>query len=189
MARSRGGSNRKKRMISQRRGGAAPTKQFASGPSDDRVIDPKYDDGADDGHNKAPDVETRNAGADELSGDKPAHDRPDDAEHDIHQESGAGLVDDLAGDESGNETKNNPRDHAHCENLPCRPEGWTLRDGRGKRKPLVLAIISSKCGARLWSTDRPFALDWVQETTMASFDDAMKNSVPGGNLATPIAVA
>jgi uncharacterized protein YidB (DUF937 family) len=29
----------------------------------------------------------------------------------------------------------------------------------------------------------------VEETTMGSFDDAMKNAVPGGNLATPIAVA
>ena len=32
---------------------------------------------------------------------------------------------------------------------------------------------------------------WIhsEETEMASFDDAMKNAVPGGNLATPIAVA
>jgi uncharacterized protein YidB (DUF937 family) len=32
---------------------------------------------------------------------------------------------------------------------------------------------------------------WIQveETTMASFDDVVKNAVPGGNLATPIAVA
>jgi uncharacterized protein YidB (DUF937 family) len=37
---------------------------------------------------------------------------------------------------------------------------------------------------------RLFAI-WIQveETTMASFDDAIKNAVPGGNLATPIAVA
>jgi uncharacterized protein YidB (DUF937 family) len=32
---------------------------------------------------------------------------------------------------------------------------------------------------------------WIhsEETAMASFDDAMKNAVPGGNLAAPIAVA
>jgi uncharacterized protein YidB (DUF937 family) len=32
---------------------------------------------------------------------------------------------------------------------------------------------------------------WIpsEETTMGAFDDAMKNAVPGGNLATPIAVA
>jgi uncharacterized protein YidB (DUF937 family) len=29
----------------------------------------------------------------------------------------------------------------------------------------------------------------VEEATMAGFEDAMKNAVPGGNLATPIAVA
>jgi uncharacterized protein YidB (DUF937 family) len=29
----------------------------------------------------------------------------------------------------------------------------------------------------------------MEETTMGSFDDAVKNAVPGGNLATPIAVA
>jgi uncharacterized protein YidB (DUF937 family) len=29
----------------------------------------------------------------------------------------------------------------------------------------------------------------VEEATMAGFDDAMRNAVPGGNLATPIAVA
>jgi uncharacterized protein YidB (DUF937 family) len=32
-------------------------------------------------------------------------------------------------------------------------------------------------------------LDLIEEETMGMFDDALKNSVPGGNLATPIAVA
>jgi uncharacterized protein YidB (DUF937 family) len=53
-----------------------------------------------------------------------------------------------------------------------------------------LVGISSNCGDRLESKDGFLAI-WieVEETTMASFDDAVKNAVPGGNLATPIAVA
>jgi uncharacterized protein YidB (DUF937 family) len=39
------------------------------------------------------------------------------------------------------------------------------------------------------SADALAALDLAMEEAMGLFDDAMKNSVPGGNLATPIAVA
>ncbi|MGO9420307.1 YidB family protein [Roseiarcus sp.] len=43
--------------------------------------------------------------------------------------------------------------------------------------------------AAIGGTSRRDAVEVIEEEAMGMFDDAMKNSVPGGNLATPIAVA
>jgi uncharacterized protein YidB (DUF937 family) len=66
-----------------------------------------------------------------------------------------------------------------------------LRDGRTKSKPLT--SISAPEPARYFSRDVGFATgdanSFSMETKMGFFDDALKGAVPGGNLATPIAIA
>ena len=73
--------------------------------------------------------------------DVTADDRADDAEHNVRQHAGPGLVDDLARDEPGDQAQNDPGDYCpHVITSPCAASRrGNLRYGREKRKPVVLA--------------------------------------------------
>jgi uncharacterized protein YidB (DUF937 family) len=62
--------------------------------------------------------------------------------------------------------------------------GWTRKTQAGSVRPPVL---ERRADAGQVSVLR--AVEVIEEEAMGMFDDALKNSVPGGNLATPIAVA
>jgi hypothetical protein len=62
--------------------------------------------------------------------------------------------------EAGDETQNDPAEYAHVEALGAQLGGRNVRYGRGKRKPVVLVVISSKSSGRLWSKQRFFAI-WI----------------------------
>ena len=64
------------------------------------VVQDEYDYGADYGYQNAVEVDAGHSGHSELLKKKSTNHRPDNAEDDIEQHAFAGLVDDLAADES-----------------------------------------------------------------------------------------
>src|SRR5208282_3724730 len=64
-----------------------------------------------------------------------------------------------------------------------------MRDGRAKRKPVVSIGLLRRLRSSISGKVRCLRGRFAKEALMGMFDDAMKNAVPGGNLATPIAVA
>ena len=56
-----------------------------------------------------------------FRGYETADDRADDAKHDVHEHARSGLVDDLARDEPGDQTKNDPGDYRPFLNPPLAP--------------------------------------------------------------------
>ncbi len=71
--------------------------------SSDSVVDPKYDDRADNRDNQALDVDPGHRRGTKERENKPADDGADDAEHDVQNDTLAAIVDELARDESGDE--------------------------------------------------------------------------------------
>jgi hypothetical protein len=89
-----------------------------------RVVDDEHRDGANDGHEKALEVETGHSRHSmevsefaEGSEEPAASDSSDDTEKDVHDESLTLAIDDLAGDEARDEPEDDPNQHRH---------GWFL---------------------------------------------------------------
>src|SRR6202035_3910166 len=91
----------------------APSVSASSDYPTDGVVDDEDDDGSDDRHQQAVEVEPGDAGLPEGVEEPAADDRADDAEDDVEDEPLAGLVDDLAGDEAGDEAEYDPGDEGH----------------------------------------------------------------------------
>src|SRR5581483_1986886 len=117
-----------------------------------RAIDEKHDDRADHRDEQAPEVEAGDALMADQAEQESADQRADHAEGDVHQKAFAGLVDDFAGDESGDESENDPGDDSHSPPLAgerrARPKNrarfvpiWprSIRDGRPKGKTVSSA--------------------------------------------------
>ena len=96
------------------------------------MVDHQDDDSADYCHHHAVEIEAGDAAGSDGSEDEAANNRADDAEHDVEEEAFAGFVDDLAGDETGNQPQNDPPDDRHHApvNLDCMPR-LTARSGFG----------------------------------------------------------
>src|SRR5690349_6626031 len=71
---------------------------------EDHVIEQQHDDSADHGHEHAVDVEARHAGVAQPREQPAAHHCADYPENDVEEHAFAGLVDDLAADESGDQS-------------------------------------------------------------------------------------
>src|ERR1700736_3958277 len=69
----------------------------------DCVIDHQHDDRADNSDEHAVEVEARDGSRAELGEQEATHDRADDAQHDVKNDTFALLVDDLAGNEASDE--------------------------------------------------------------------------------------
>lgn len=72
------------------------------------MIEDQHDDCSDHGDQQAVQIQACNTGGSEEAKHKAADDCANDAQDDIHEDSLAMLVDDLAGKESGNESENDP---------------------------------------------------------------------------------
>src|SRR5215469_16498870 len=94
-------------------GSAAVRDEMSGAAPEDRVIEHEHDDRADDGDEHAPEIEPGDARAAQPGEDESPHDAADDAEHDIEDEPFALLVDDLAGDEAGNQSQYHPAENGH----------------------------------------------------------------------------
>jgi hypothetical protein len=79
------------------------------------VVDDKYNDRADDGDDQTVDVEPRYADTAERVEDEAANDRADDAEHHVENQPLTLLVDELAGDETGDQAQNEPCNDTHMK--------------------------------------------------------------------------
>jgi molybdopterin synthase catalytic subunit len=110
-----------------------------------------------------PDIDACDAAETERADDDPADHRADDPEDEVHQDPGSGLVDEKASEPSCDQPENDPANHAHIPSLlrharlsvrrssrDCCPlrGGGLLRDGRGKRKPVVSFGIQSAAASR-----------------------------------------
>src|SRR2546428_10829990 len=83
------------------------------------MIEDQQDHCPDDRNEHAVKIETGDTGRAELREQKPSEHGTDDTEDDIEDETLAGLVDQLAGDEAGNQTENNPTDDRHDRYPSC----------------------------------------------------------------------
>src|SRR3954468_12581111 len=92
------------------------------------MVDDQHDDGTDHRHEHAVDVEAGHARRPELVEQKAADHRADDAEDDVEQQALALAVDDLAGDEAGDQTEHDPADDRHALSFSARP----FRGGRSR---------------------------------------------------------
>ena len=72
------------------------------------MVDDEHDHRADDSNEDAVEVQTCNRSGAEGREQIATHDRPDDAEYEIENEPLTRFVDDLACDETGDETQNEP---------------------------------------------------------------------------------
>jgi hypothetical protein len=77
------------------------------------VVDEQDDDRANHGHEHAVKVEAGNPGPAKRSEEPPADYRTDDPEHDVQHHAFASLVDDLAGNETSDETQDKPPNDRH----------------------------------------------------------------------------
>src|SRR5689334_22780035 len=84
-----------------------------SAPAGNSVVDDQDHNCPDHSDDHAVDVEAGDPRAAERREDEAPHDRSDDTEHDVHDHAFTALVHDLAGDESRDETENNPSEQRH----------------------------------------------------------------------------
>jgi predicted protein tyrosine phosphatase len=94
----------------------APARGRSSASRDDGAIDQQNDYGADDGDDDAVEVKAGDRAVAERAADVAADDGADHAQHDVHNQSGPGPVDQLAADEAGDQAEHDPRKKAHGEN-------------------------------------------------------------------------
>src|SRR5580704_4087414 len=72
------------------------------------VVDDEDHDGAHHSDEHAVEVEAGNSGGAELREEKPAHNRSHNSKHDVQEDAFAAPVDDLAGNETGDESEHEP---------------------------------------------------------------------------------
>src|SRR3954452_1207349 len=96
------------------------------------MVDDQHDDGADHRHEHAVDVEAGHAGRPELVEQEAADHRADDAEHDVEQQALALAVDNLAGDEAGDQPEHDPADDRHAVSFLPGLSGEVARGARAQ---------------------------------------------------------
>ena len=77
------------------------------------MVDHQHDDGPDHGDDEAVEVEAGDRRGTDQREQEAADDRADYAKNNVEQEALARFVDDLAADESGDETEQNPSNKRH----------------------------------------------------------------------------
>src|SRR5262252_6927726 len=78
-----------------------------------RVVQQKHHDRADDGHEHAPQVESRYTCNAYKREQEPPGNRADDPEDNVQDDASTLLVHDLAGDKAGDQTQDDPADDGH----------------------------------------------------------------------------
>jgi len=78
-----------------------------------RVVQQEHHDRADDGHEHAPQVESRYTCSAYKREQKPPGNRADDPEDNVQDDASTLLVHDLAGDKTGDQTQDDPADNGH----------------------------------------------------------------------------
>src|SRR4051795_13079967 len=91
------------------------------------MVDQQHHDCADDCNEHAVEVEAVDTACAELSKEKPAHDCTDNSQHDVEDHSFTRLVDDLTGNEAGDQTQNKPANDRHAK-LRLREQRWLTND-------------------------------------------------------------
>src|SRR3984893_11533172 len=118
------------------------------------MIDDQDDDGANHGHEHAPEIEACDSDLANRVEDGPADDRTDNAEHDVQDDALAGLVDDLARDKTCDQPEYDPANdgHRHLQNaveIATPVAGITigrtiqLQFSRGRSRGQRLAVAKS----------------------------------------------
>src|SRR5690348_10964217 len=155
------------------RSGCSGASGIARAAGKQQVVDDQEHDRANHGDPQAVEVESGHSGHAEPAEQPAADHGANDAEHDVQEKSFARFVDDLAGDESGDESENDPGDEGH-ETSGCRRFGTRLSGPDGREW-----IYNMDCGPGLADSDR--GLQW--HSARKRCRDSTSSFAAGGGMA------
>ena len=92
------------------------------------MIQQQHDDGADDGDEHRDEIEVEHVEAGQLTEEKSADQRADEAERDVDEAALAAVVDDLRRNEARDQSENDPAQYGHAQPPKiAAPVMWSLR--------------------------------------------------------------